>query len=223
MRSFHAVSVAALMATGTFSGNVLILLIEIRENPEFHGRLRMDKSHWPRCLFSLSGVTGGSPQAGVASDGVGNLLECASCSYSSHLPTQRDVLVEFDKNGALGRMQDNPNIWPDGSLVLDKACGVSSFGSGFLAHRQGAHHDMVQPAHGNVVVPCEGVLFSSWNSADSSNRSVARGYFGTPGFAWVVLSWLVRQSWRTCGKSSYHQGQRECSRGDGAGWPGSGG
>ena len=26
-------------------------LVEIRENPEFHDLMRMDKSHWPRCLL----------------------------------------------------------------------------------------------------------------------------------------------------------------------------
>ena len=26
-------------------------LVEIRENPEFHDLMRMDKGHWPRCLL----------------------------------------------------------------------------------------------------------------------------------------------------------------------------
>ena len=26
-------------------------LVEIRENPEVHDRMRMDKGHWPRCLL----------------------------------------------------------------------------------------------------------------------------------------------------------------------------
>ena len=25
--------------------------VEIRENPEFHDLMRMDKSHWPRCFL----------------------------------------------------------------------------------------------------------------------------------------------------------------------------
>ena len=42
-------------------------LVEIRENPEFHDLMRMDKAHWPRCLLwhgwlpKLSGVNGASP------------------------------------------------------------------------------------------------------------------------------------------------------------------
>ena len=26
-------------------------LVEIRENPEFHDLMRMDKAHWPKCLL----------------------------------------------------------------------------------------------------------------------------------------------------------------------------
>ena len=42
-------------------------LVEIRENPEFHDLMRMDKGHWPRCLLwhgwlpMLSGSNGASP------------------------------------------------------------------------------------------------------------------------------------------------------------------
>ena len=42
-------------------------LVEIRENPEFHDLMRMDKAHWPRCLLwhgwlpMLSGCNGVSP------------------------------------------------------------------------------------------------------------------------------------------------------------------
>ena len=44
-------------------------LIEIRENPEVHDLMRMDKSHWPRCLLwhgwlpLLSGANSASPWA----------------------------------------------------------------------------------------------------------------------------------------------------------------
>ena len=42
------------------------LLVEIREHPEFHDLMEMDKTSWPRCLLwhgwlnLLSGVNGGS-------------------------------------------------------------------------------------------------------------------------------------------------------------------
>ena len=41
-------------------------LVEIREHPQFHDLMEMDKSYWPRCLLwhgwlpLLSGVNGGS-------------------------------------------------------------------------------------------------------------------------------------------------------------------
>ena len=32
-------------------------------------------------------------------------------------------------------MPDHPDVWTDGSLVLDRLAGVSSSGSGFFAHQ----------------------------------------------------------------------------------------
>ena len=61
--------------------------VEIREHPEFHGLMEMDKSSWPRCLLwhgwlpLLSGVNGGSPWAEYPAEGAGNLLECALLVY----------------------------------------------------------------------------------------------------------------------------------------------
>ena len=34
-------------------------------------------------------------------------------------------------------MPEVPNVWTDGSLVLDEVTGVSSSGSGFFAHQSG--------------------------------------------------------------------------------------
>ena len=91
----------------TCSGNVVLPpLIEIRENPEFHDLMRMDKAHWPRCLLwhgwlpMLSGVNGASPWALDATESA----------------------------------PDHPNVWSDGSLVLDKVAGISSSGAGFFAN-----------------------------------------------------------------------------------------
>ena len=48
-------------------------LVEIRENPEFHELMELDKTSWPRCLLwhgwlpMLSGVNGASPWVGDAS------------------------------------------------------------------------------------------------------------------------------------------------------------
>ena len=53
---------------------IFLPLVEIRENPEFHDLMRMDKAHWPRCLLwhgwlpLLSGANGASPWAVDASE-----------------------------------------------------------------------------------------------------------------------------------------------------------
>ena len=119
------------MAMGTYFGN----FSEIRENPEFQDLMKMDKSHWPRCLLwsgwlpLLSGVNGASPWAGSADDGVLAiyLLECSMRSYSSHLLLEGDVLDGFDRDGALRHMLDNSNVCVcgfGGVLVLDRVSGA---------------------------------------------------------------------------------------------------
>ena len=50
-----------------FFGCTFPPVVEIRENPEFHDLMRMDKGHWPRCLLwhgwlpMLSGINCASP------------------------------------------------------------------------------------------------------------------------------------------------------------------
>ena len=58
-------------------------LVEIREHPEFHDLMELDKTSWPRCLLwhgwlpRLSGTNGGSPWALTPAEGAVNILECA--------------------------------------------------------------------------------------------------------------------------------------------------
>ena len=47
---------------------------------------------------------------------------------------ERNVPDEVGKDDAVRRMPDNPNLWSDGSLVLDEVSGASSAGSGMYAH-----------------------------------------------------------------------------------------
>ena len=116
-------------------------LVEIRENPEFHDLMRMDKAHWPRCLLwhgwlpMLSGVNGASPWAIDASESAAYLVEVALGRYSSSLITEWDLSLDFDHDDAAASLTDHPNVWTDGSLVLDRVSGVSSSGSGFFAHQ----------------------------------------------------------------------------------------
>ena len=116
-------------------------LVEIRENPEFHDLMRLDKTHWPRCLLwhgwlpMLSGVNGASPWAVDASESAAYLVEVALGRYSSGLIAEWSLCDEFDHDSAASSLPDHPNIWTDGSVVLDHLTGVSSSGSGFFAHQ----------------------------------------------------------------------------------------
>ena len=94
-------------------------LVEIRENPEFHDLMSLDKANWPRCLLwhgwlpMLSGVNGASPWAVDASESAAYLLEVALGRYSSGLLVEWSPCDEFDHDSA------------DGSLILDHLTGVS--------------------------------------------------------------------------------------------------
>ena len=84
IRFFHVGSVGLLMMMVTCFGECTFPpLVEIRENPEFHNLMRMDKSHWPRCLLwhgwlpLLSGTGGESPWAVGTDDASVFLLESA--------------------------------------------------------------------------------------------------------------------------------------------------
>ena len=108
-------------------------LVEIRENPEFHDLMRLDKTHWPWCLLwhgllpMLSGCNGVSPSAGCAFESAAYLVEVALGRNSSGL------IAEWGLSDA-SSLPDHPDVWTDGSLVLDHLTGVSSSGSGFFAH-----------------------------------------------------------------------------------------
>ena len=116
-------------------------LVEIRENPEFHELMRMDKGHWPRSLLwhgwppLLSGVNGASPWAAHASESAGHLLEVALGFYSSGMVSEWSVPEGFDAVETASRMPDAPNVWTDGSLALDQVTGVSSSDAGFCTHQ----------------------------------------------------------------------------------------
>ena len=114
-------------------------LVEIRESPELHDLMKEDKGHWPRCMLwhgwlpMLSGVPGASPWA------ASYLVEAALGCYSSGMVAEWSPPNEFDGVGAVSLMQDHPNVWSDGSLVLDQVTGVSSSGAGFLVHQSDRH------------------------------------------------------------------------------------
>ena len=108
-------------------------LVEIRENPEFHDHMRMDKSHWPRCLLwhgwlpLLSRTGGGSPWADSADDAAVYMLE------SSDIIQGWDLPQGVDWDSAATRMPPSPDVWTDGSLIRDEVSGSACAGAGIYA------------------------------------------------------------------------------------------
>ena len=123
-------------------------LVEIRENPEFHDLMRMDKAHWPRCLLwhgwlpMLSGCNGVSPWAGTASESAHYLVEAALGDYSSRLVSDWSPPDGYDPVAVSCIVPDCPNVWTDGSLVLHKVAGISSSGAGFFADHAASFWDV---------------------------------------------------------------------------------
>ena len=105
-------------------------LVEIRENPEFHDLMRLDKEHWPWCLLwhgwlsMLFGVNGAAPWAVDASESAAYLVEVALGPCSSGLIADWSPSDEFDHDTAVSSLPDHPDVWTDGSLVLDRLTGV---------------------------------------------------------------------------------------------------
>ena len=63
------------------------------------------------------------------------MVEAALGRYSSGLIADWVLSDEFDHDSAASSLPDHPDVWTDGSLVLDHLTGVSSSSSGFFAHQ----------------------------------------------------------------------------------------
>ena len=83
------------------------------------------------CFF---GVNGASLWAADAAGCAGYLVESALGRYSSGLLAAWSLPFDFDAVEASSLLPDHPNVWSDGSLVLDKVTSASS-GAGFFAHQ----------------------------------------------------------------------------------------
>ena len=163
-----------------FFGNVpFLLLLRFVKNPEFHDLIRMDKGHWPRCLLwhgwlpRLSGVNGASPWATNAADCAGYLVESALGRYSSSLLAAWSPPFDFDAVEASSLLPDHPNVWTDGSLVLDQVTGVPSAGAGFFAHQPASCWDHRCWGHVDLVGPV-GI------------DQCCKGFFAVPGLCQFV-------------------------------------
>ena len=116
-------------------------LVEIRENPEFHDLMKEDNAHWPRCLLwhgwlpMLSGISGASSWAAHSSESTFYLVETSFGQYSSRLASDWDLPDGFDAGEVSAHVPDPPDIWSDGSMVLDTVTGISAAGAGMFAHQ----------------------------------------------------------------------------------------
>ena len=117
----------------------------------------------PSCMLPMhSGVNGASPWAAGASESAGYLEEAAPGRHSSDLLALWGPSDGYDEVEAASWMPDHPNVWTDGSLVLDRVTGISSSGAGFFAHqtedywsrRRWGHVDRVRPE--GEVQSCRG-------------------------------------------------------------------
>ena len=105
----------------------------------------------------LSGGFGVSFLAGFASESANYLVETALGGYSSRLVTEWSPPDEYDQVANSSLVPVHPNVWSDGSLVLDKVTGISSSGAGFFADqsvsfwdaRSWCQVDLIRPV-GNV-------------------------------------------------------------------------
>ena len=77
-------------------------------------------------------VHGVSPWAADASESAGYPVEAALGRYSSDLLAGWGPSDEYDEIEAASLTPDHPNVWTDGSLVLDRVTGISSSGAGFF-------------------------------------------------------------------------------------------
>ena len=76
-----------------------------------------------------------SPWAVDASESAAYLLEVALGRYSSGLVAEWSPSDGFHEAQAVSSVPDHPNVWTDGSFVLDRVTDVSSSGAGFFAHQ----------------------------------------------------------------------------------------
>ena len=90
----------------------------------------------------LSGCNGVSPWAGNASESASYLVEAALGDYSSRMVSDWSPPAGYDQVAVSPLVPDHPNVWTDGSLVLDKVACISSSGAGFYADHAASFWDV---------------------------------------------------------------------------------
>ena len=105
--------------------------VHIRESLEFRDLLLMDRSSWPGCLLrhgwlpALACSGGASPWAASYDDVADARLKRLLGPYSESVCRESDV-------------SDQPDVWTDGSFILEELSGVGVGGCGVYSLKSGA-------------------------------------------------------------------------------------
>ena len=144
-KSFLVVFVGVLTAMVIYFGSAHTLLLFIFcESVEFRDLLLRDRSSWPRCLLwhgwlpALACTGGASPLAVSAEDVACARLERLLGSYSEENCRDWVPPDHFVDNVVSSNVSDHPDVWTDGSFVLDELSGVGVGGCGVYSSRSGA-------------------------------------------------------------------------------------
>ena len=84
------------------------------------------------CVFGVCGV------CGLCVECVQDFRGCVQDLAAHPDPPSAGPLLSrtpgYDEVEVASSLPDHPNVWTDGSLVLDRVTGISASGAGFFAH-----------------------------------------------------------------------------------------
>ena len=115
-----------------------------RESPEFRDLLLRYRSSWPWCLLwhgwlpALACAGGVSPWAATDDDVASARLERLLGPYSENACREWVPSDHFLDSVASSDVSDHPDVWTDGSSVLDELSGVGVGGCGMYSLKSGA-------------------------------------------------------------------------------------
>ena len=139
--------------------------VHVRENPEFHSLLSMDRSAWPRCLLWHGWLPA------LADARLGRTLG----SYTEGICREWVPSDRFLADLAASDVPDHPDVWTDGSLGLEELLGVGVGGCDVYSLRSGAgwfgrrwgHLELLPPDSNVGVERCvlfDSMLFIWWST-----------------------------------------------------------
>ena len=142
-KSFLVVFVGVLMVMDICFGSALILLLfTFVKVLEFRDLLLRDRSSWPRCLLgwlpALACIGEASLWAASVDDIACARLERLLGSYSEGVWREWVPPDHFIDSVASSDVSDHPDVWTDGSFVLDELSGIGVGGCGVYSLRSGA-------------------------------------------------------------------------------------